>query len=93
MTRRKIAPNKKDSEIMTYAADLQMDADITKISEMEFRLAIVKTIARMEKSINGNIESLRAEMKAELAELKNAINEIQSNLDNLRARVSEAENK
>ena len=91
MTRRRNPQNRKDSEIMTYAADLQMDADITKMSEMEFRLAIVKTMARMEKSINGNIESLRAEMKGELAELKNAINEIQSNLDNLTARVTEAE--
>jgi len=59
-----------------------MDTDITKMLEMDFRVAIVKTIARMEKSINGNIESLKAEMKAELAELKNAISEIQSNLDN-----------
>jgi len=32
-------------------------------------------------------------MKAELAELKNAISEIQSNLDNVTARVSEAENE
>lgn len=93
MTRRRSPQNRKDSEIMTYAADLQMDADITKMSEMEFRLAIVKTMARMEKSINGNIESLRAEMKAELAELKNAINEIQSNLDNLTARVTETEER
>jgi len=39
----------------------------------------------MEKLINGNTESLRVEMKAELAELKNAINESQSNLDTLTA--------
>jgi len=32
-------------------------------------------------------------MKAELAELKNAISEIQSNLDNVTARVREAENE
>jgi len=78
---------------MTYATDSEMDSDTTKMLEMEFRLAIVKTIARMEKSSNGNIESLRAEMKAELAERKNAINEIQSNLDNLTARVSKAEER
>jgi len=93
MTRRRNPQNRKDSEIMTYAADLQMDADITKMLEVEFRLAIVKTTARMEKSINGNIESLRAEMKAELAELKNAISEIQSNLDNLTARVNAFEER
>jgi len=67
---------------VTSATDLQTDIDVTKMSEMDFRVAVVKTIARMEKSINGNIESLKAEMKAELAELKNAISEIQSNLDN-----------
>jgi len=57
MTRRKNPQNRKDSETMIYATDLQMDSDITKMSEMEFRLAIVKTVARMEKSVNGNIES------------------------------------
>jgi len=57
MTRRRNPPNRKDSETMIYATDLQMDSDITKMSEMEFRLAIVKTVARMEKSVNGNIES------------------------------------
>jgi len=82
MTRRRNPQNRKDSETVTSATDLQMDTDITKMLEMEFRVAVVKTIARMEKLINGNIESLRAEMKAELAELKNAISEIQSNLDN-----------
>jgi len=59
MTRRRNPQNRKDSETMTYATDLQMDSDITKMSEMEFRLATVKTIARMEKSINDNIESLK----------------------------------
>jgi len=46
-----------------------MDTDITKMLEMDFRVTVMKTIARMEKSTNGNIESLRAEIKAELAEL------------------------
>ena len=91
MTRRRNPQNRKDSETVTSATDLQMDTDITKMSEMDFRETVMKMIARMERSINGNIDALRAEMKAELAELKNAINEIQSNLDNLTARVSEAE--
>jgi len=57
MTRRRNPQNRKDSETVTSATDLQMDTDTTKMSEMEFRLAIVKTIERMEKSINGNIKS------------------------------------
>jgi len=57
MTRRRSPQNRKDSETVTSATDLQMDTDTTKMSEMEFRLAIVKTIERMEKSINGNIKS------------------------------------
>ena len=38
-----------------------------------------------------NIESLRGDMKVSLAEIKNAINQMQSKLDALMARVNEAE--
>ena len=44
-------------------------------------------------NINKNIESLRAEMRANLAEIKNAMNQMQSKLDALTARVNEAENE
>ena len=43
----------------------------------------MKTISRLGKNISNNIESLRAEMRSNQAELKNAINEIQSKLDKL----------
>ena len=55
-----------------------MDSDITKLSEMDFRVTMVKMMCKVEKNINENInetiESLRAEMRANLAEIKNAMN-------------------
>ena len=60
-----------------------MDMDISKMSEIDFRVTVMKTISRLGKNISNNIESLRAEMRPNQAELKNAINEIQSKLDKL----------
>ena len=64
-----------------------MDMDITKLSEMEFRITMVKMMCRLEKSIkenvNENIESLRAEMRANLAEIKNSMSQMQSKLEAL----------
>ena len=79
---------------MASATEL-MDRDITKLSEMEFRVTMVNMMCRLEKSINENIneniESLRAEIRTSLAEIKNAMNQMQSKLDALMARVNEAE--
>lgn len=47
--------------------------------------------ARLEKTISDNMESLRAEVRSNHAKLKNAMNEIQSKLNMLTARVNEAE--
>ena len=56
---------------------------------------MVKMMCRLEKNINENInkniQSLRVEMRANLAEIKNAINQLQSKLDVLMARVNEIE--
>ena len=56
------------------SATEMMDMDITKLSETEFRGTMVKMMCRLEKTINENInkniESLRAEMRASLAEIK-----------------------
>ena len=95
MTRRRHPPQeRKDNESVASATEL-MDMDITKLSEMEFRVTMVKMMCRLEKNINGNIneniESLRAEMKANLAEIKNSMNQMQSKQDALTARVNEAE--
>ena len=77
---------------MASATEL-MDMDITKLSEMEFRVTMVKMMCRLEKNINENIESLRVEMRANLAEIKNVMNQMQSKLDALMARVNEAEER
>ena len=56
---------------------------------------MVKMKCRLYKSINKNVnenkESLRAEMRVNLAEIKIAMNQMQSKLDALMARVNEAE--
>ena len=83
MKRRRNPPQqRKDNESVSSATEL-MDMDITKLSEMEFRVTMVKVMCRLEKAINKNtnenIESLRAEMRANLAEIKNAMNQMQSN--------------
>jgi len=75
---------------MASTTDL-MDMDISKMSEIDFRVAIMKLISRLEKNISDNIESLKAEMRANQAEFKNAVNEMQSKVDTLTARVNEAE--
>ena len=68
-----------------------MDMDITKLSEMEFRVTMVKMMYKLEKNINENTESLRAEMRTNLVEIKISMNQMQSKLDALTARVNEAE--
>ena len=75
---------------MASATEL-MDMDITKMSEMVFRVTIIKMMYRLEKNINKNIESLRAEMRTNLAEIKNSMSKMHSKLDALTARVNEAE--
>ena len=97
MTRRRSPPQqRKDNESVASATEL-MDMDITKLSEMEFRVTMVKMMCRLEKSINENvnenIESLRVEMRANLAEIKNSMSQMQSKLEALTARVNEAEER
>ena len=81
---------------MASATEL-MDMDINKLSDMEFRVTMVKMMCRLEKSINENIneniESLRVEMRANLAEIKNSMSQMQSKLEALMARVNEAEER
>ena len=94
MTRRRNPQQRKETETVASATEL-MDMDITKLSEMEFRVTMVKMVCRLENNINKNrnenIESLRVEMRANLVEIKNAMNQMQSKLDALMGRVNEAE--
>ena len=90
MTRRRNPQKGKDSETVASATEL-MDMYITKMSEIDFRVTIKKLTSRLEKNINDSIESLRAEIRSNQAKFKNAMNEMQSKLDTLTARVNEAE--
>lgn len=71
-----------------------MAMDISKMSEVEFRIAIIKSVARLEESINDNIESLRVEMRSNQAKLKDTMNEmLESKLDTLTTRINEAKER
>uniref|UniRef100_A0A7N5P291 L1 transposable element RRM domain-containing protein n=1 Tax=Ailuropoda melanoleuca TaxID=9646 RepID=A0A7N5P291_AILME len=97
MTRRRSPPQqRKDNESVASATEL-IHMHVSQLSEMEFRATMVKMMSRLEKSINENvtenIESLRAEMRANLTEIKNSMSQMQSKLEALTARVTEAEER
>ena len=58
-----------------------MDMDVTQLSEVKFRVTMVKLMSRLEKTINENvienIESQRAEMRVNLTEIKNSMGQMQ----------------
>ena len=47
--------------------------DITKMSELEFRMTIIKLLSEFEESIKDTRESLSVEMKSNQAEMKNTL--------------------
>ena len=57
---------------MTTGTEL-LDININKVLEVEIRETIIQALPRFLKTISDNIESLRAELRANLAEVKNAI--------------------
>ena len=67
-----------------------MDVNRNKMSETDIKMAIRKSIARVEKSISDNTESLREEMRSNQGEHTNAMNEMQSKLETLTPRVNKA---
>ena len=58
---------------------------------------MVKMMSKLEKSINENvienIETLTAEMRVNLTEIKDSMSQMQSKLEALTARVTEAEER
>ena len=73
------------------ARDL-INTDISKMSELKFRIIIIRILAGVEKSI----ESLSAKIKEEKSsqsKIKNAITEMQSQMDATAARVDESEQR
>jgi len=87
MIRMRNSQQRKEPETMASATELT-DMDIRKMSDIEFRVALMKSLARLEKSICDNIESLRAEMRSNCTELKNAMKGKRSKLDTLKARAN-----
>ena len=71
MTRRRNSQQKKETEVILSATDL-INMDISKMSELEFRIMIIKLLAGLEKSIKDTRESLNAEIKSNQSKIKNA---------------------
>lgn len=69
MTRRRNSKQTKDPDTLASRADL-MAMDLSKVSKTDFRVAVMKTRVRKGKTINGNIDSLRAEVRADLEKVK-----------------------
>ena len=90
MTWGKNAQPRKEPDTVVPAIDL-MNMDIDKMSERDFRVAIKKSIARLDKSIRDKINSLKAEMRSNQNVNKNTINKMQFKLETQRARVKERE--
>ena len=60
---------KKGPEVTLSATDL-INMDMSKMSQLEFRIMIIKILAGLEKSINNTRESLSADIKSNQAKLK-----------------------
>ena len=92
MTRGRNSPQKKEQEEM-MARDL-INTDISKRSEIQFKTTIIRILAWVEKSIEDIRESLSAEikeLKSSQAKIKNAITEMQTQIDAMTTSVDEAE--
>ena len=86
MTRWKNSPQKKEQEVVLKARDL-INTIIGNMSDLEFRMMILKVLARLFKgmedlreTLSGGIEALSGkikELKSNQVELKKAINEVQ----------------
>ena len=78
-------PQNKEQKEMT-ARDL-INTYTSKMSEAEFRITIIRILAGVE----NRLESLSVEVRAGLDEIKNAITELQSQMNATAARMGEAE--
>ena len=67
--------------------------DLSKMSEIQFRGTIIKLLVSLKKSIKDSSDSLTAELRSNQAKIKNTLMEMQSKLDAVTGRVSEAEER
>ena len=90
MTRKKNSPQKKESETVLSATELQ-NLDYNSMSESQFRSTIIKLLVALEKSIKDSRDFMTTEFRSNQAEIKNQLNEMQSKLEVLMMRVNEVE--
>lgn len=62
MTKKRNSQKREEPGAMFFAIDL-INIDISKMSETDFRIAIIKLISRLEDDINDSTVSLREEMR------------------------------
>ena len=88
---RKNSPQKKESETVLSATELQ-NLDYNLMSENQFRSTIIKLLlVALEKSIKDSRDFMTAKFRSNQAKIKNQLNEMQSKLEVLTARVNEVE--
>ena len=63
MTRRKNSPQKNEQEAVPKAGDL-INTDIGNMTDLEFRMMILKVLAGLEKGIEDIRETLSGEIEA-----------------------------
>ena len=92
MTRKKNSPQKKESETVISAIELQ-NLDYNLMSESQFRSTIIKLLVALEKSIKESRDFVTAEFRLYQTKIKNQLNEMQSKLEVLTMRVNEVEER
>ena len=76
MTRRKNSPQKKESETVLSATELQ-NIDFNSMSESQFRSTIIKLLVALEKkSIKDSRDFMTAEFRSNQAEVQNQLNDM-----------------
>jgi len=79
MTRQKKSPQQKEQEAVPTARDL-LNTDISTMSELEYRMMILKILPGLEKGMEAIRETLSEEikeLKSNQVKIKKAINEVQ----------------
>ena len=92
MTKRRNSPQKKESETVLSATELQ-NLDYNLISESQFRSTIIKLLVALKKSIKDSRDFITAEIRSNQDDIKNQLNEMQSKLEVLMMRVNEVEER
>lgn len=92
ITRKKNSPQKKESETILSATELQ-NLDLNTMSESQFRSTIIKLLVALEKNSKDSRDFVTTELRSNQAKIKNRLNDIQSKLNVLTARVNEMEER